>query len=65
MVSLTGYELNGWEIVIRFPEGTRALLFSNRHTPAVPIQSAIQWAPGALPPGIKELWRGAILSVSM
>jgi len=42
LVSLTGYELKGWEIVIRFPEGTRALLFSRRNTQAVPIQSPIQ-----------------------
>lgn len=55
LVSLTGYELKGWEIVIRFPEATRALLFSRRNTPAVPIQSRIQWARGALSPGIKEL----------
>jgi len=54
MVSLTGYELNGWGIVIRFPEGTRDLLFFNRHTQAVPTQFAIQWAPGSLHPGIKR-----------
>jgi hypothetical protein len=65
LVSLTGYELNGWGIVILFPEGTSALLFSKRHTPPLPNQSPIQWAPVALPPRIKELWRGAILSVSM
>jgi hypothetical protein len=41
LVSLTDYELNDWRIVIRFPEGTRNLMFSKRHTLAVPIQSHI------------------------
>jgi len=59
LVSLTDYELKGWRIVIRFPEGARTLLFSKRHTLALPIQSHIQWAPGALPPRVKELWREA------
>jgi hypothetical protein len=59
LVSLTDYELNGWRIVIRFPEGTRTVLFSKRQTLAMSIQYLIQWAPGALPPRIKKLWREA------
>jgi hypothetical protein len=57
---VTDYGLDERGVGVRVPVGSRIFLFSTSHRPALgPTQSAIQWVPGALSPGLKRPGREA------